>query len=137
MIINRAEENETLEYEIGAEIVELLGRACDYLYDKEPELLREVRKVMEPVIKLARDEIEEQKEAEIKEIEKKKDAEIKEIRDEMNEQHIQHKKQLEQFIKTCIHQCKLAGNGKPETQQILQKLLLDESVAREKLEKYW
>lgn len=78
IIINREEENGTLEDRTGADIVEYMGRTCDHLFGKEPELIREVHEVMEPVIKLAREEAEDT----IKLIREKAEDTIKLIREE-------------------------------------------------------
>lgn len=66
IIINREEENGTLSNATGADIVELMGKTCDYLFSKEPGLLREVHEIMEPAIKLFSEELKEQKDAEFK-----------------------------------------------------------------------
>lgn len=62
MIIKREEENGTLSNMAGTDIVELMGKACDYLYGKKPEILREVHEVMRPAFKLVSEELREQRE---------------------------------------------------------------------------
>lgn len=59
IIIKREEENGTLSGRAGADIVELMGKACGHLYGKEPELLKEVHEVMEPAIKLLSERMDE------------------------------------------------------------------------------
>lgn len=90
IIINRKEENGTLSNATGADIVELMGKTCDYLFSKEPELLREVHEIMEPAIKLFSEELKEQKDAEFKLFSEKlieeKDAEFKLFSEKLTEQ---------------------------------------------------
>ena len=59
MIINRKEENGRMSGRMGADILGLMGKTYDYLYKKEPGLLREVHEAMEPAIKLLSEELEE------------------------------------------------------------------------------
>ncbi|MDE7249939.1 MAG: hypothetical protein K2N82_08645, partial [Lachnospiraceae bacterium] len=90
IIINREEENGTLSNATGADIVELMGKTCEYLFSKEPELLREVHEIMEPAIKLFSEELKEQKDAEFKLFSEKlieeKDAEFKLFSEKLTEQ---------------------------------------------------
>ena len=90
IIINREEENGTLSNSTGTDIVELMGKTCDYLFSKEPELLREVHEIMEPAIKLFSEELKEQKDAEFRlfseKLTEQKDAEFKLFSEKLTEQ---------------------------------------------------
>lgn len=123
IIINRKEENGTLSNMAGADIVELMGKTCDYLFSKEPELLREVHEIMEPAIKLFSEELKEQK-----------DIEFKLFSEKLNEQN---DKELNQYIQNCILQCKSEGKNKLQTEQILQKIFsLNSKAVKEMLENF-
>lgn len=123
IIINRKEENGTLSNMAGADIVELMGKTCDYLFSKEPELLREVHEIMEPTIKLFSEELKEQK-----------DTEFKLFSEKLNEQN---DKELNQHIQNCILQCKSEGKNKLQTEQILQKIFsLSSKAVKEILENF-
>lgn len=123
IIINRKEENGTLSNMAGADIVELMGKTCDYLFSKEPELLREVHEIMEPAIKLFSEELKEQK-----------DIEFKLFSEKLNEQN---DKELNQYIQNCILQCKSEGKNKLQTEQILQKIFsLSSKAVKEILENF-
>lgn len=146
IIINREEENGTLSSSTGADIVELIGKTCDYLFSKEPELLREVHEIMEPAIKLLSEELKEQNEAEFKLFSEKlieqKEAEINLIRETLEKQIIsqqdeidQKNMQLNQHIRNCILQCKADGKTKLQTEKMLQMIFsLDSKVTKEMLE---
>lgn len=123
IIINRKEENGTLSNMAGADIVELMGKTCDYLFSKEPELLREVHEIMEPTIKLFSEELKEQK-----------DTEFKLFSEKLNEQN---DKELNQHIQNCILQCKSEEKNKLQTEQILQKIFsLSSKAVKEILENF-
>ena len=155
IIINREEENGTLSNTTGTDIVELMGKTCDYLFSKEPELLREVHEIMEPAIKLFSEELREQKDAEFKlfseKLTEQKDAEFKLVQetlekqiakqqdeiDQKNMQLNQKDKQLNQHIRNCILQCKTDGKTKLQTEQMLQMIFsLDSKAAGEILENF-
>ncbi len=155
IIINREEENGTLSNSTGTDIVELMGKTCDYLFSKEPELLREVHEIMEPAIKLFSEELREQKDAEFRlfseKLTEQKDAEFKLVQetlekqiakqqdeiDQKNMQLIQKDKQLNQHIRNCILQCKADGKTKLQTEQMLQMIFsLDSKAAGEILENF-
>lgn len=133
IILNRAEENGTLSNKAGTDIIELISKACDYLYNEEPRLLREVHEVMEPAIRLIREELEEK-------IEEQRDqiAEQKGQLEEQQGQIAQKDKQLEQNIRNYIQQCREEGRSRSETEKMLQKILsLKLPEAKDRLEKYW
>lgn len=52
MIIDREKENGTLTDMAGKDIVELLDMTCGYLLKNEPDLKREVRGIMRPIVML-------------------------------------------------------------------------------------
>lgn len=123
MIINRKEGNGTLSNMAGADIVELMGKTCDYLFSKEPELLREVHEIMEPAIKLFSEELKEQK-----------DTEFKLFSEKLNEQKDE---ELNQHIRNCILQCKSEGKNKLQTEHMLQTIFsLDSKAVKEILENF-
>ena len=99
MIVNREEENETLKGRAATDIVEYLGRTCDHLFSKEPELLKEVHGVMEPVIKLAREEAEDT----IKLIREETEDTIKLIREEAEDTIKLIKKEVEHAKEDAKH----------------------------------
>lgn len=153
MIINRKEENGTLSNMAGADIVELMGKTCDYLFSKEPELLREVHEIMEPAIKLFSEELKEQKDTEFKlfseKLNEQKEAEFKLLSEKLNQQkevelklltqklNEQNDKELNQHIQNCILQCKSEGKNKLQTEQILQKIFsLSSKAVKEILENF-
>lgn len=132
----------------GADIVELMGKTCDYLFSKEPGLLREVHEIMEPAIKLFSEELKEQKDAEFRLFSEKlmeeKEAEIKLVRETLEKQIItqqdeidQKNMQLNQHMRNCILQCKADGKTKLQTEQLLQMIFsLDSKAAKEILENF-
>ena len=50
IIISREKENGTLTDEAGKEIIEFLDMTCSYLLKNEPELKKEVRRIMRPIV---------------------------------------------------------------------------------------
>lgn len=50
MIIDREKENGTLADMAGEDIVELLDMPCGYLLKNEPDLKKEVRGIMRPIV---------------------------------------------------------------------------------------
>lgn len=140
IIINRAEENGTMSNRVCADTVELMGKACDYLFKKEPELLREVHETMEPAIKLLSEEFEEQLAEKDMQLEQKDiQLEQKEIQLEQKDALLEQQKvHQEQHILNYIRQCREEGKSKAQTEHTLQKIFsLDASEAKEKLEKWW
>lgn len=134
IIINREEENGTLSNTTGADIVELMGKTCDYLFSKEPELLREVHEIMEPAIKLFSEELKEQKDAEFKLFSEKlieeKDAEFKLFSEKLTEQKDNEIKLLsERLIEQKEAEIKLVQDKLTEQKEAEIKLV------RETLEK--
>ena len=58
MIIYREKENGTLADMAGEDIVELLDMPCGYLLKNEPDLKKEVRGIMKPLVMLQSEKIE-------------------------------------------------------------------------------
>lgn len=156
MIINREEENGTLRGSTGADIVEYMGRTCDYIFNKEPELLKGVHEVMEPVIKLIREEAEdtfkllreqkeeelsllrEQKEGELNLLREKMDDELNLLREQKDAEIMQMEDQLDKFIQNYIIQCKKEGKLKGQVEKELQSnFSLPLRNVRLKMEKWW
>lgn len=119
MILNREEENGDLERKAVNDFLELIGKACDHLFAKEPELLREVHEIMEPTIKLVREELEEQ-------IGRQK------------EQIGRQKAQLDQHVVNFIRQCREEKRSQTETEQLVRKIFsLERQDAKEKVAECW
>ena len=59
MIIDREKENGTLTEAAGKEIIEYLDMTCGYLLKSEPELKKEVRGVMRPIVMTQTERIDE------------------------------------------------------------------------------
>ena len=57
MIVYREKENGTMTESARINLLDFLGRACDYLLWDEPEIHMEVRKMMEPAFKLLTEEM--------------------------------------------------------------------------------
>lgn len=137
MIINREEENGTLRGSTGADIVEYMGRNCDYIFSKEPELLKGVHEIMEPVIKLIREEAEDTI--------KQKDDELKLLKEQnklfceqKNAEIRQMEERLDKFLQNYICQCKREGKVKEQTEKELQEhFALPLQDVRAKMEKWW
>ena len=155
IIIKREEENGTLSGRAGADIVELMGKACDHLYGKEPELLKVVHEVMEPAIKLLSERMDEKiaeyqralkllSEEKYEKIEElaaqKKEFELysEKMDEKIAEQEKEFKLYSEQLICNCIRQYKEEGRTKEQVESVLQKIFSIALVdAKEKIERYW
>ena len=112
MILNREEENGDLERKAVNDFLELIGKACDHLFAKEPELLREVHEIMEPTIKL--------------------------VREELEEQIGRQKAQLDQHVVNFIRQCREEKRSQTETEQLVRKIFsLERQDAKEKVAECW
>ena len=59
MIIDREKENGTLTEAAGKELIEFLDMTCGYLLKNEPELKKEVRRVMRPIVMTQTERIDE------------------------------------------------------------------------------
>lgn len=58
MIIDREKENGSLTDEAGKEIIEFLDITCSYLLKNEPDLKKEVRGIMRPIVMTQTERIE-------------------------------------------------------------------------------
>ena len=132
---------------MGADILELIGKVCDYLFKKEPELLREVHEVMEPAIKLHSEELEERIAMQQEKL-KEKDIQLIQQREQLyqkdeqltqkDEQLTQMDEQLTQHIKNCIRLCKKDEKTKVQAEQVLQEIFfLTMADAKKMVEKHW
>lgn len=59
MIIDREKENGSLTDEAGKEIIEFLDITCSYLLKNEPDLKKEVRGIMRPIVMTQTERIDE------------------------------------------------------------------------------
>ena len=126
MILNREEENGDLERKAVNDFLELIGKACDHLFAKEPELLREVHEIMEPTIKLVREELEEQIGRQGEQISRQE------------EQIGRQQAQLDQHVVNFIRQCREEKRSQTETEQLVRKIFsLERQDAKEKVAECW
>ena len=126
MILNREEENGDLERRAVNDFLELIGKACDHLFAKEPELLREVHEIMEPTIKLVREELEEQIGRQGEQISRQE------------EQIGRQQAQLDQHVVNFIRQCREEKRSQTETEQLVRKIFtLERHDAKEKVAECW
>lgn len=115
MIIDREKENGTLTDEAGKEIIEFLDITCSYLLKNEPELKKEVREIMRPIV-ITQTERAESAEYEINLI---------------NER-------LGDAIRKAIEKYCSLGQNRQEVKESIQDIFsLDEAEAEEKMDKYW
>ncbi|MGN0376199.1 MAG: hypothetical protein ACI4ED_01055 [Suilimivivens sp.] len=122
IIVNREKENGTLTERAEKDILELLGKACDHLLQDEPEMLLEVRKIMEPAFKLMSEVVEE----------------LEEQIAEKNEQLTKKNKLYEDSIFNLIVNDKKRGRTREKTkEEISQIFSLNEQMAEERMKKYW
>lgn len=115
MIIDREKENGTLTDMAGKDIVELLDMTCGYLLKNEPDLKKEVRGIMKPLVMLQSEKIEI----------------ITEKIEIITEKHMNA---IRKFIeKGCS-----SGQSHQEVKESIQDIFsLNEAEAEEKMEKYW
>lgn len=108
MIIDREKENGTLTDAAGKDIIELLDMTCGYLLKNEPDLKKEVRGVMRPIVMTQTEKLE-----------------------IITEKHMNA---IRKFIeKGCF-----SGQSHQEVKESIQDIFsLDEAEAEEKMEKYW
>ena len=133
MIINREEEIGRMSGRMGADIMELMGKTCDYLFKKEPKLLREVHEVMGPVIKLHSEELEEKIAMQQEEL-KEKEIQL----NQKDEQLQRQKEQLDKLIKNYILLYKKDGKTIQQAEQSLQEIFsITPTDAKGLLEEYW
>lgn len=108
MIIYREKENGTLADMAGEDIVELLDMPCGYLLKNEPDLKKEVRGIMKPLVMLQSEKIE-----------------------IITEKHMN-------AIRKYIEKGCSSGQSHQEVKESIQDIFsLNEAEAEEKMEKYW
>ena len=135
MIVYREKENGTLTESARINLLDFLGRACDYLLWDEPEIHMEVRKMMEPAFKLL---TEEKKELEIKNEELKEKSEnlAVEIKTLFGE-NTELKTRIENSIKNVIEKNRIDQIDISQTKEMIQNIFdLSESETEEMLKKY-
>ena len=126
IIISREKENGTLTDEAGKEIIEFLDMTCSYLLKNEPELKKEVRRIMSPIVMTQM----ERAEYEIKLINKRLEEEKKEKN--------MHSERNENAIRKLVKKYCASGQERQEVKESIQDIFsLDETEAKEKMEKYW
>lgn len=115
MIIDREKENGTLTDAAGKDIIELLDMTCGYLLKNEPDLKKDVRGIMRPIVMLQSERIET----------------ITEKIEIITEKHMNA---IRKFIeKGCS-----SGQSHQEVKESIQDIFsLEEAEAEEKMEKYW
>ena len=126
MIIDREKENGTLTDIAGKEMIELLSLTCGYLLKNEPELKKEVRGIMKPIVMLQMERAE---------------YEIKLIREGMQKaekENKMHSERNENAIRKSIEKYCSFGLNRQEVKENIQDIFsLEETEAEEKMEKYW
>ena len=119
MIIDREKGNGSLTDEAGKEIIEFLDMTCGYLLKNEPDLKKEVRGIMRPIVMTQMERAE---------------YEINLIK-QRNEED---KKRLGDAIRKLIQKYCASGQERQEVKASIQDIFsLDETEAEEKMEKYW
>ena len=126
MIIDREKENGTLTDAAGKEIIELLDITCGYLLKNEPELKKEVRGIMRPIVMTQMERAE---------------YEIKLIREGMQrveKESKMHSERNENAIRKLMEKGFVSGQNRQEVKENIQDIFsLSEVEAEEKMEKYW
>ena len=126
MIIDREKDNGTLTDIAGKEMIELLSLTCGYLLKNEPELKKEVRGIMKPIVMLQMERAE---------------YEIKLIREGMQKaekENKMHSERNENAIRKSIEKYCSFGLNRQEVKENIQDIFsLEETEAEEKMEKYW
>ena len=133
MIIDREKENGTLTDEAGKEIIEFLDMTCSYLLKNEPELKKEVRGIMRPIVMTQM----ERAEYEIKLINERLEEEKKEKQRAEKEKNM-YSERNENAIRKSIEKYGSSGLNRQEVKENIRDIFaLDETEAEEKMEKYW
>ena len=108
IIIDREKENGTPTDIAGKEVIELLDVTCGYLLKNEPELKKEVRGIMRPIVMTQTEKIE-----------------------IITERHMN-------AIRKSIEKYRSSGLSRQETKENIQEIFsLDEVEVEERMEKYW
>ena len=123
MIIDREKENGTLTEAAGKEMIELLDITCGHLLKNEPELKKEVRGIMRPIVMTQMERAE---------------YEIKLIRERLEKEKNMHSERNENAIRKLIEKYCASGQGHQEVKESIQDIFsLNDAEAEEKMEKYW
>lgn len=121
MIVYREKENGTLTESARINLLDFLGRACDYLLRDEPEIHMEVRKMMEPAFKLLTEE----------------NAELKKRTANLSGENTELKTRIENSIKNVIGKNRINQIDISQTKEMIQNIFdLSESETEEMLKKY-
>lgn len=121
MIVYREKENGTLTESARINLLDFLGRACDYLLRDEPEIHMEVRKMMEPAFKLLTEE----------------NAELKKRTANLSGENTELKTRIENSIKNVIEKNRINQIDISQTKEMIQNIFdLSESETEEMLKKY-
>ncbi|MBO5483453.1 MAG: hypothetical protein J5978_09030 [Spirochaetaceae bacterium] len=121
MIVYREKENGTLTESARINLLDFLGRACDYLLRDEPEIHMEVRKMMKPAFKLLTEE----------------NAELKKRTANLSGENTELKTRIENSIKNVIEKNRINQIDISQTKEMIQNIFdLSESETEEMLKKY-
>ena len=121
MIVYREKENGTLTESARINLLDFLGRACDYLLRDEPEIHMEVRKMMKPAFKLLTEE----------------NAELKKRTANLSGENTELKTRIENSIKNVIEKNRIDQIDISQTKEMIQNIFdLSESETEEMLKKY-
>ncbi len=156
MIIDREKKNEELTETAGKDIMEFLSITCSHLLKDEPELDKEVHRIMEPTIlltrekaaieiKLIREQAEEEKQRileqageEKQRILEEKEQFQKQAEEEKQQLQQQAEEKLENSIKNFVEINQKSGQNLQKIKEDIQIVFsLEETEAEEKLRKYW
>jgi len=137
MIIDREKRNGELTEMAGMDIMEFLNVTCSHLLKDEPELDKEVHRIMEPTILLPR----EKAAIEIKLIREQAEEEKQKILKEKQkilEEKQQTEERLENSIRNFVERNQKSGQNRQQINEGLQAVFfMEEAQVEEKLEKYW
>ena len=121
MIVYHEKENGILTESARINLLDFLGRACDYLLRDEPEIHMEVRKMMKPAFKLLTEE----------------NAELKKRTANLSGENTELKTRIENSIKNVIEKNRINQIDISQTKEMIQNIFdLSESETEEMLKKY-
>ena len=121
MIVYHEKENGILTESARINLLDFLGRACDYLLQDEPEIHMEVRKMMKPAFKLLTEE----------------NAELKKRTANLSGENTELKTRIENSIKNVIEKNRINQIDISQTKEMIQNIFdLSESETEEMLKKY-
>ena len=106
MIVYREKENGTLTESARINLLDFLGRACDYLLRDEPEIHMEVRKMMKPAFKLLTEE----------------NAELKKRTANLSGENTELKTRIENSIKNVIEKNRINQIDISQTKEMIQNI---------------